>query len=351
MRTQTREAFNAYKAQVAQLNGVADVAEKFAVSESVEQTIETRIMESAEFLGKVNNVLVTEQIGEKIGIGSNGPIAGRTDTNSADRATSDAANADGHKYICTQTNFDTHIRYATLDAYAKFPDFQARVRDTIIRQQALDRIMIGFNGTSAAATTNKASNTLLQDVNIGWLKKLQTEAPARYMTQGANAGEIRIGAGSATLLADYKNVAALVADMRTNLLDPWHARDSQFKVLISADFEQEIIAGMISSYAEVPTEANALAQLLANGKYLGLAVEVVPYFPARTLMITRLGGNGESNLSIYAQSGSRRRTIIDNPKRDRIENYESVNEAYVIEDLGAACAAVNIKLWNGTAFA
>ncbi|MGE0082013.1 MAG: P2 family phage major capsid protein, partial [Thiohalomonadaceae bacterium] len=172
-----------------------------------------------------------------------------------------------------------------------------------------------------------------------------------YMTQGANAGEIRIGAGGATLVADYKNVAALVADMRTNLLDPWHARDSQFKVLISADFEQEIIAGMISSYAEVPTEANALAQLLANGKYLGLAVEVVPYFPARTLMITRLGGNGESNLSIYAQSGSRRRTIIDNPKRDRIENYESVNEAYVIEDLGAACAAVNIKLWNGTAFA
>lgn len=351
MRTQTREAFNAYKAQVAQLNGVADVGEKFAVSESVEQTLESRIMESAGFLGMVNSFLVTEQIGEKIGLGSNGPIAGRTDTTSADRATTDATTPDGNKYTCQQTNFDTHIRYASLDAYAKFPDFQARVRDVIIRQQALDRIMIGFNGTSAAATTNKTTNPLLQDVNIGWLKKLQTEAAENYLTEGATAGEIRIGAGNgSTLLPDYKNVAEMVADLRSSLLDAWHARDNTFKVLISADFEQEIIAAMLGSYAEVPTEANALAQLLANGKYLGLQTEVVPYFPARTIMITRLGTPGDSNLSIYAQAGSRRRTIIDNPKRDRIENYESVNEAYVIEDLGAACAAVNIKLWNGTAF-
>lgn len=350
MRTQTRQAFNAYKDKVAELNAVGSVSEQFAVSESVEQTLETKIMESAGFLGMINNFLVTEQIGEKIGLGSNGPIAGRTDTNSADRATADAATPDGHKYTCLQTNFDTHIRYATLDSYAKFPDFQTRIRDVIVRQQALDRLMIGFNGLSAAATTNKATSPLLQDVNIGWMKKLQVEASARYMTQGAAAGEIRIGAGNGTLLPDYKNVAEMIADMRTSLLDAWHARDSQFKILISADFEQDIIGSMIKNYAEVPTEANAMAMLLASGKYLGLQTEVVPYFPARTIMITRVGAGGESNLSIYAQSGSRRRTIIDNPKRDRVENYESVNESYVIEDLGAACAAVNIKLWNGTAF-
>lgn len=338
MRTQTRQQYNAYKAQVAQLNGIDNVGEKFAVSESVEQTIETKIMEAADFLGQVNSYLVTEQIGEKVGVGSTGPIASRTDTSVDDRQTADAAAVDGHKYTCNQTNFDTHIRYATLDSFAKFPDFQVRVRNVIIRQQALDRIMIGFNGQSAAAITDKTANPLLQDVNIGWLKKLQTEAAARYMTDGGVAGSIKVGD-----TGDYKNMAELVFDARSNLLDPWHARDSEFMVLISADLEQSIIGGMISANAKIPTEANALAQLMANGKYLGLATKVVPYFPAGTLMITRLGRNGASNLSIYAQSGSRRRTMQDNPKRDRIENYESVNEAYVIEDLGAACAVTNIS--------
>ncbi|MOA60462.1 Phage major capsid protein, P2 family [compost metagenome] len=50
------------------------------------------------------------------------------------------------------------------------------------------------------------------------------------------------------------------------------------------------------------------------------------------------------NLSIYWQEGTRRRTVVDNAKRDRIENFESVNESYVIEDLGCAAMAENITL-------
>ena len=50
------------------------------------------------------------------------------------------------------------------------------------------------------------------------------------------------------------------------------------------------------------------------------------------------------NLSIYYQDGSRRRAVIDNPKRDRIETFESSNDAFVIEDLGKACLIENIEL-------
>lgn len=64
-----------------------------------------------------------------------------------------------------------------------------------------------------------------------------------------------------------------------------------------------------------------------------------PYFPANALMITRL-----DNLSIYWQENTRRRSIIDNTKRDRIENFESVNEAYVVEDYRGACLIENIEL-------
>jgi len=71
----------------------------------------------------------------------------------------------------------------------------------------------------------------------------------------------------------------------------------------------------------------------------GLPVVRAPFFPAETLLITR-----PDNLSIYWQEESRRRSVVDNAKRDRVENFESVNEAYVIEDLRGACLVENIKI-------
>lgn len=65
----------------------------------------------------------------------------------------------------------------------------------------------------------------------------------------------------------------------------------------------------------------------------------VPYFPDNAILITRF-----DNLSIYFQEGARRRRVEDVPKRDRIENYESSNDAYVIEDLGLAALVENIEL-------
>ena len=38
------------------------------------------------------------------------------------------------------------------------------------------------------------------------------------------------------------------------------------------------------------------------------------------------------------------RTILDNARRDRIENYESSNDAYVVEDLGCAALVENITI-------
>jgi hypothetical protein len=55
-------------------------------------------------------------------------------------------------------------------------------------------------------------------------------------------------------------------------------------------------------------------------------------------MIQRL-----DHLSIYWQQGGRRRTIVDNAKRDRIENYESSNDAYVVEDFGSGCVIEHIQ--------
>lgn len=347
MKQVTRTAFDAYTSQIAKANGVKSVAVKFSATPSIAQTIENRIQESSEFLKRINFITVDEQQGEKVGINITSTIAGRTDTTASDRLTSDVHDTDFRQYDCKQTNFDTHLRYATLDAWAKFKDFQSRIRNAIIRQQALDRIMIGWNGTSAAVDTDRATYPLLQDVNIGWPKKLETEAAARYQTQGANAGEVRVGTNAGN---DYKTLDSLVYDMRSNLLDPWHARDNTLICIVSSDLVDDKYFPMVDAHTGTPTESNALDLMLSAKRLGGLQVAEVPYFPSRTILITRIGNEGGSNLSIYNQEGTRRRNIEENSKRDRIENYESVNEAYVIEDLGLACAAVNIKYWDGAAW-
>jgi len=71
----------------------------------------------------------------------------------------------------------------------------------------------------------------------------------------------------------------------------------------------------------------------------GLPAVQVPFFIPGGVLVTRL-----DNLSIYYQNGKRRRAIIDNPKRDRIENFESSNDAYVVEDYDYAAMAENIEI-------
>ncbi|MGK4474138.1 P2 family phage major capsid protein [Aeromonas molluscorum] len=65
-------------------------------------------------------------------------MAGTTDTTKEDRQAVDPTDLTGNRYRCEQTNFDTALRYAKIDAWAKFKDFQTRIRDAILQRQALD---------------------------------------------------------------------------------------------------------------------------------------------------------------------------------------------------------------------
>lgn len=114
-------------------------------------------------------ISVTEQSGQLLGLGVGSTIAGTTDTTAKDREPSDPTAMSDITYKCEQTNFDTAITYAKLDLWTKFQDFQTRIRDAIVKRQALDRIMIGFNGIKREKTSNRTANPLLQDVNKGWL--------------------------------------------------------------------------------------------------------------------------------------------------------------------------------------
>jgi P2 family phage major capsid protein len=333
MRNETRALFNAYLAQVATLNNIPSAAVKFAVEPTVQQRLERRMQETAAFLNMINIMGVSDLMGEKIGLGVTGPIASRTDTSGAgERVPRDVKDLTDQGYLAKQTNYDTSIRYATLDAWAKFPNFQAMLRDAIIQQQALDRIMIGFNGESAAATTNLVANPLLQDVNIGWLKHIETEAPARVIDEVvAASGQVTVGA-----TGDYKNLDALIYEAVNSLIDPWHRESAELRVIIGREIKTDHIQPQIANNP-LPSEREALARLIALSKIGGVPSLSVPFVPAGSILITI-----PKNLSIYYQEGGRRRSVIDNPKKDRIENFESSNDAYVVEDFGAACLIQNV---------
>ncbi|WP_412022669.1 phage major capsid protein, P2 family [Burkholderia cepacia] len=326
MRNDTREHYARYVGRIQELNGVADATVKFSVAPSVQQTLETKTQESSAFLKSINVYGVSEMEGEKIGLGVSSPIASRTDTSKKERQTRDVSALENHRYRCEKTDYDTHLRYQLLDAWAKFPDFQARVRDAILQRQALDRIMTGWNGTKVAADTDLAANPLLQDVNIGWLQQYRNNANERVIT-GAKIGKSE----------EFKNLDAVVVNATNELLDPWFVEDPNLVVICGRELLQDKYFPIINK-DQAPTETLA-ADIVTSQKRIGnLPAVRVPFFPPRALMVTRL-----DNLSIYWQIEARRRALIDNPKRDRIENYESSNDAYVIEEYGAGCVVENIQ--------
>ena len=319
MRKETRIAFNAYLARQGELNGVPDATQKFAVAPSVEQSLEDRIRESADFLKQVNVISVDQQSGEKVGLGIGSPAASRTNTTTTDRQPRNLVALDKAGYMAVQTNFDTYVTYQQLDAWARFPDFQVRVRNQVTQQIARDRLMIGWHGETAAPVTDLAQNPLLQDVNVGWLEHIRTAAPQRVLTG------IKIGDAADH---DYKNFDAAVFDAASELLDEWHKDAPDLVVIVGRSLLSDKYLSLLNS-ADAPTEHQAMNTLILSRMMGGRKAISVPYFPAKSILIT-----SASNLSIYWQNNTRRRYIQDNPKRDRIEDYQSVNEAYVVEDFG-----------------
>ncbi|WJR28919.1 phage major capsid protein, P2 family [Pseudomonas mosselii] len=346
MRNVTRLAFTALAAQIALLNGVASATEKFNVAPSVQQTLETAMQESSAFLKAINLIGVNEQTGEALLAGVNGPIASRTNTAAGNRRNpADVSQLTKDVYACKQTNFDTAFPYALLDAWAKFPDFQVRLTNAIIERQSLDRIMIGFNGTSAALATDRANNPLLQDVNKGWLQKIREGAADHVMDEGAVAGKVTVGgtkvikvAGVDTEISgDYQTLDGLVFDA-IQMLAPWHRSRPDLVVLVSRDLMHEKLLKAVEKGAASNQEENAAQEIVSRARLGGLPVVDAPFFPEGTVLVTFL-----KNLSIYWQEDARRRHLKDEPEFDRIADYQSSNDAYVIEDFEAVALVENVE--------
>lgn len=338
MRNETRKKFNQYLAGVAQDNNVefsgVSQGQKFNIAPSVQQRLEKEVQESSDFLKQINIIPVTEAQGETLGLGVAGTIAATADTaNNNERTTQDIHKLNSVTYHCQQINYDTHLRYSTLDMWAKFPDFSRKIGETKSERIALDRIMIGFNGTSRAATSNRTNNPLLQDVAKGWLAKIEEKAPARVMKEVAKgSNKIEIGADQT-----FKTLDALVFAAVSDLIDPQFQDDTKLVAIMSRDLLADKYFPLVNN--DKATEQLAGDMLISQKRVGGLQAVQAPFVPKGTILITRL-----DNLSIYYQEDGMRRTLVDNPKLDRYEDYTSSNDDFVVENYAQVALLKNIRI-------
>lgn len=318
---------------IAETYGVELPSKQFSVEPAIAQELNDAITAKSDFLSRINVIGVSEIKGQKVFIGVSGPVTGRTNTKTTDREAKDASALDDSTYELHSTESDVGLPYAKIDAWAKFPDFHQRYSAAVQKQIALDRIMIGFHGVSAAAQTDIVANPMLQDVNKGWLQQLREQAPQQVLKDGAVVGKVKLGVGG-----DYANLDALVHDTK-QMVDERLRDGGDLVAIIGSDLLAADKAKLYTKQGDVPTEKERIEDAQVIATYGGLPAFSVPFFPVNAVLVTSF-----DNLSIYFQDSSWRKQTVDNPKRSRVEDYNSRNEGYVIEQLEKIALTENVEL-------
>ncbi len=327
------QMYAAMQVAMAETYGVEVVTRMFSVEPTIAQELNDAITAKADFLQRINITPVSEIKGQKVFLGTSGPVTGRTNTKTTDREAKDASALDQDTYELSSTESDVSLAYAKIDAWAKFPDFHQKYSAAVQKQIALDRIMVGFHGTHAAAQTDMTAYPLLQDVNKGWLQQAREQVPAQVLKEGAVAGKVTMGVGG-----DYANLDALVHDTK-QMIDERVRDGGDLVAIIGSDLLAADKAKLYTSQGSTPTEKERIESQQVIATYGGLPAFSVPYFPVNAVLVTSF-----DNLSIYYQDTSWRKQTVDNPKRSRVEDYNSRNEGYVIEQLEKIALTENVEV-------
>ena len=147
------------------------------------------------------------------------------------------------------------------------------------------------------------------------------------------SGKVTLGNGG-----DYANLDALVHDTK-QLVDERLREGGDLVAIIGSDLLASDKAKLYSKQGDTPTEKERIELSQVISTYGGLPAYSVPHFPVNAVLVTSF-----DNLSIYYQDSSWRKQTVDNPKRSRIEDYNSRNEGYVIEQLEKIGLTENVEV-------
>ena len=343
--TDARTAWEAYTTQVAQLNRVdpnrvgGSEAITFTVAPTLQQRLVQRMQEQSAFLQMINVVGVPELSGETVGMDIVNSVASRANTDAGNRRQpADPTSLDSFDYQLSPTEFNILFKYNKLDRWAKFKNFQTFMRDMTLKVMALDRIKIGFNGVRVDAAFDPVADPTLAGMNKGWIQWMRDNNAARILSavpNGKVANEVTIGAAG-----DYVDIDALVWDCIQEMLPVWARTDPNLVVVVGDDLIHDKYFPIINAPKD-PMDRLAVDVIMTDKKMGGKPAIRVPYLPAGKLLVTRL-----DNISLYFQEGAQRRNLKDEPEYNRVVDYNSSNEGYVLEDASYALMIENITVKN-----
>ncbi|ENE90626.1 phage major capsid, P2 family protein [Escherichia coli P0304777.3] len=136
----------------------------------------------------------------------------------------------------------------------------------------------------------------------------------------------------------YANADALVQDARSSLLDEWHKEADDLVVIMGRNLFNSLAARAEQHQRPESQCGITRRQLILSSRTIGGLGFLAPFFPDATMLITSF-----NNLSIYWQKGSMRRLMKDEPEYNRIATYQSINDAYVVEDYGKCAMVTGLK--------
>ncbi|MDA3979031.1 phage major capsid protein, P2 family [Gallibacterium sp. AGMB14963] len=304
--------------------------ESFALEAPKAALLGQNIQQRSEFLKSINVDFVLDVAGYKLRGATEKPITGRQKVG-RHRATLDHTQG---QYRCVETDSGIIVPWAMFDNFARFGDGLAALYAEYVQTQiALDQLKVGWYGESIADNTSAAD---LSDVNKGWMQLMREERAENVMKDGATVGKIAVfGEG-----ADYDNLDQLAADLKSGL-DLRHRDRGDLVFLVGADLVGKEAELINKAHGLTPTEKAVLGSQNLLGSFGGMRAIVPPNFPARGAVVTTL-----SNLSIYVQETSVRRSYRnDEDLKGVIDSYYR-NEGYVVEDAGLFTAVEfkNVKL-------
>lgn len=304
--------------------------ESFALEVPKAAELGQSIQQRSDFLKAINVDYVTDISGYKLRGATEKSITGRKKDG---RYLARLDHTQG-KYQLAETDSGIIVPWAMFDNFARFGDRLAALYAEFVQTQiALDQLKVGWYGKSVAENTSAVD---MSDVNKGWMQLAREEKPENVMEDGATVGKIKIfGEG-----ADFENLDHLAAELKSGI-DLRHRDRNDLVFLVGADLigkEAELIN---KAHGLTPTEKAVLGSQNLLGSFGGMRGIVPPNFPARGAVVTTL-----SNLSIYVQDASVRRSYRNDEDRKGIIDSYYRNEGYVVEDAGlfTAIEFENVKL-------
>lgn len=285
-------------------------------------------------LTDINIVMVEDRQGEAFLWAGGEPCTSRTNMDIKDRETKSLL-GNPSKYETAETQCDVHIPFGTISKWAVASKSKQYSKDvqknfgmkytTFIQKRVCSDVLnIGFNGTSVSAETTPSAK--LTNVNKGWTQVVKDQKPEQVISGPLTIGVIE------GVESDYVNLDAAVADLLDQCIDI-SLRDDLVCIISDNLIADERMRFYNS--AEFHTEKKNTSDTFTH--FGGLDSVRIPNFPDNSIVITSL-----DNLSVYIKESTTYRQIETNTKRNRVEDYQHREEAYIVENMGKYAAITSL---------